>query len=47
MVVVQPNVITQDEKAGVPFGQCVRVTKDGFESMHDVPMAMFNAGQVL
>ena len=46
-MVVQPNVITKDEKAGVQFGQCVRVTKTGFESMHDFPAAQFRAGQVL
>ena len=36
-MVVQPNVITKDEKAGVQFGQCVRVTKTGFESLHMFP----------
>ncbi len=46
-MVVQPNVITKDEKAGVQFGQCVRVTKTGFESLHDFPGAMFKAGQIL
>ena len=46
-MVVQPNVITKDEKAGVQFGQCVRVTKTGFESLHNMPTAMFKAGQVL
>jgi Xaa-Pro dipeptidase len=46
-MVVQPNVITKDEKAGVQFGQCVRVTKTGFESLHNMPAAMFRAGQIL
>ena len=46
-MVVQPNVITKDEKAGVQFGQCVRVTKTGFESLHNMPTAMFKAGQIL
>ena len=46
-MVLQPNVITKDEKAGVQFGQCVRVTKTGFESLHVFPAAQFKAGQVL
>src|SRR5215203_5910941 len=46
-MVVQPNVITTDEKAGVQFGECVRVTKTGFESLHMFPAGQFKAGQVL
>ena len=46
-MVVQPNVITKDEKAGVQLGHCVRVTKTGFEHLHDVPLSLFKAGQVL
>ena len=46
-MVVQPNVITKDEKAGVQFGQCVRVTRTGFESLHVFPAGQFKAGQVL
>ncbi len=46
-MVVQPNVITKDEKAGVQFGQCVRVTKTGFESLHAFSAGQFKAGQVL
>ena len=37
-MVVQPNVITRDEKAGVQFGELVRVTKTGCESLHRYPM---------
>src|SRR6202035_5204475 len=33
-IVVQPNVITRDQKAGVQFGELVRVTATGFESLH-------------
>jgi len=33
-VVVQPNVITPDRKAGVQVGELVRVTRDGCMSMH-------------
>ncbi len=44
-MVVQPNVITRDEKAGVQFGELVRVTKTGFESLHRTPHGLFRAGQ--
>jgi Xaa-Pro dipeptidase len=46
-MVVQPNVITRDEKAGVQFGELVRVTKTGFESLHRTPHGMFRAGQAI
>ncbi len=45
-LVVQPNVITRDLKAGVQFGELVRVTATGFESLHRTPHGMFRAGQV-
>jgi len=35
--VVQPNVITPDQKAGVQVGELVRVTRDGFERLHSAP----------
>ena len=44
-MVVQPNVITPDQKAGVQFGELVRVTKNGFESLHRMPHGLFRAGQ--
>jgi Xaa-Pro dipeptidase len=37
VIVVQPNVITRDERAGVQLGEMVRITKTGFESMHRAP----------
>jgi Xaa-Pro dipeptidase len=46
-MVVQPNVITRDEKAGVQFGELVRVTKTGFESLHQTPHDLFRAGQLI
>jgi Xaa-Pro aminopeptidase len=46
-MVVQPNVITRDEKAGVQFGELVRVTKTGFESLHRTPHDLFRAGQTI
>lgn len=36
-VVVQPNVITPDERAGVQTGELVLVTPDGAESLHAAP----------
>ncbi len=46
-MVVQPNVITRDEKAGVQFGELVRVTKTGCESLHRTPHDLFGAGQAI
>ena len=36
-VVVQPNVITKDERAGVQTGELVRITETGFEYLHAAP----------
>lgn len=36
-VVVQPNVITRDEKAGVQLGHLTRITATGCEPMHAYP----------
>ena len=36
-VVVQPNVVTRDHKAGVQVGELVRVTRTGFERLHTAP----------
>jgi Xaa-Pro aminopeptidase len=46
-VVVQPNVITPDQKAGVQVGELIRVTKTGFERLHGAPRGFFRAGQRL
>ena len=46
-MVVQPNVITHDEKAGVQFGELVRVTRSGCESLHRIPHDLFRAGQTI
>jgi Xaa-Pro aminopeptidase len=40
-VVVQPNVITPDQKAGVQVGELVRVTRTGFELLHSSPRGFF------
>jgi len=42
-VVVQPNVITPDQKAGVQVGELVRVTRTGWESLHTAPRGFFRA----
>lgn len=36
-VVIQPNVITKDGRAGVQTGELVLVTRDGIERLHTVP----------
>ncbi len=46
-LVVQPNVITRDEKAGVQVGELVRVTSSGCESLHGISQAFFRAGQMM
>ncbi len=39
-LVIQPNVITIDERAGVQTGHLVVVTDDGHRSLHDVPRGL-------
>jgi Xaa-Pro aminopeptidase len=43
-VVVQPNVITRDQKAGVQVGELIRVTRNGFEQLHRTGRGFFRAG---
>jgi Xaa-Pro aminopeptidase len=43
-VVVQPNVITRDNSAGVQVGEMVRITKTGFERIHRAKRGLFRAG---
>jgi len=40
-VVVQPNVVTRDHKAGVQVGELIRVTQTGFERLHSTPRGFF------
>ena len=40
-VVVQPNVITPDQRAGVQVGELVLITDRGFERLHKAPRALF------
>jgi Xaa-Pro aminopeptidase len=39
-VVVQPNVVTPDERAGVQTGELLLVTSDGAERLHDYPRGL-------
>lgn len=43
-VVIQPNVITTDERAGVQTGELVLVTEHGWESLHDFPRGFAQIG---
>jgi Xaa-Pro aminopeptidase len=43
-VVVQPNVITPDERAGVQTGELLLVTEDGTERLHDLPRGVWRLG---
>jgi len=43
-VVVQPNVITKEQTAGVQVGELIRITKTGFEKLHNTPRGFFRAG---
>lgn len=43
-VVIQPNVITEDERAGVQTGELVMVTGTGWESLHAYPRGLARIG---
>jgi Xaa-Pro aminopeptidase len=43
-VVIQPDVITEDERMGVQVGELVRVTRDGVESLHRYPLEFIRCG---
>ncbi len=43
-VVIQPNVITPDERAGVQTGELVLVTGSGWESLHRYPRGLARVG---
>lgn len=44
MVVIQPNVVTPDERAGVQTGELMLVTEDGAESLHSYERGLLAAG---
>jgi len=43
-VVIHPNVITPDERAGVQTGELMLVTESGCESLHDYPRGLARVG---
>ncbi len=43
-VVVQPNVITRDHKAGVQVGELIRITRTGWERLHRAKRGLFRVG---
>ena len=40
-VVVQPNIVTPDERAGVQLGNLLRITRDGAECLHRLPLQYY------
>jgi Xaa-Pro dipeptidase len=44
VIVVQPNVVTPDERTGVQVGDMLRVTSTGVESFHSVPREILLCG---
>lgn len=46
-LVVQPNVITTDERAGVQTGELGYLTADGWTSLHETPHGMRRIGDVI
>ncbi len=43
-VVIQPNIITKDQRMGLQVGELVRVTHNGVESLHRYPMRFIQCG---
>jgi Xaa-Pro dipeptidase len=43
-IVVQPNVISKDERMGVQVGELLRVTSTGVQSLHSYPMRFIQCG---
>jgi Xaa-Pro dipeptidase len=44
-LVIQPNVVTTDQQAGVQVGELVRVTDDGVVSLHRIPQRVLYGGE--
>jgi Xaa-Pro dipeptidase len=43
-LVIQPNVVTTDQRAGVQVGELVRVTDGGVVSLHRIPQRVLHGG---
>jgi Xaa-Pro dipeptidase len=46
-VVVQPNVCTPDQQAGVQTGELFEITADGARSLHSFPRGLLQGGGLL
>lgn len=44
LVVVQPNVVTPDRRAGVQVGELVRIARSGVQRLHRAPRGLLRAG---
>ena len=44
LVVLQPNVVSEDRSRGVQVGEMIRVTKTGVERLHRVPLEFLSCG---
>lgn len=44
MMVLQPNVITKDQRAGIQTGELVVITETGSETLHTVPRGPYQVG---
>jgi Xaa-Pro aminopeptidase len=44
-LVIQPNVVTLDQRAGVQVGELVRVTDEGVVSLHRTPQRLLHGGE--
>jgi Xaa-Pro dipeptidase len=43
-IVIQPNVVTPDESAGVQTGELIAVTRDGAERLHEYEHGLLRIG---
>ena len=43
-VVLQPNVVTRDERSGVQLGNLLRITETGTECLHRLPLQYYVSG---
>ena len=44
-VVIQPNIVTPDQRTGVQVGELVQVTDNGVVSLHQIPQRELNGGE--
>jgi Xaa-Pro dipeptidase len=46
-IVIQPNVVSADGRAGVQVGELVRMTADGVERLHHLPQRLLIGGELI